>query len=318
MLACLLPAGCGGGSSGPAVLPLADLAGKAEQAVCSQEVRCGWFPDVANCQAASVWKMEPLVASIHAGRIQYDGKAATACMEALTALGCNLTDQSEDTAPPACESAFTANVAVGGTCLLDDDCASRNCAGKACSLPVDCCVGTCAAETRVATIPAGGSCYPPGGSGFCAAGTYCNNTTTGGTCVTGIVLGQPCDPAGEKSVGCQPPGNCRPSPSALGGTCMPPPAEGEPCDAGAAVCNSSLDDCDNTGTCVRKAAVGTPCSGRSGCVDYALCSSGTCVSKKKPGEACDVQQVDPCMGVLVCNGGFCALPSDPVCLVAGP
>ena len=84
------------------------------------------------------------------------------------------------------------------------------------------------------------------------------------------------------------------------------------------MCNSSLDYCDNTGTCVRKLTVGMPCPDRSGCVEYAVCASETCVSQKKPGEACDGEQVDPCMGVLVCGGGICVLPSDPVCLTAAP
>lgn len=317
-LACILSAGCQGRANSNGVLPLADLAEMAEQAVCSQEVRCGLFADVASCKAASVWKMDPLVASINAGRIQYDGKAAAACIEALAALGCNLTDPSDDAAPPVCVSAFRGSVAVGGSCFMDDDCVSGNCGGKACSLPVDCCAGACVAEARVPTIPAGGSCYPPGGSGNCADGTYCDNASAGSTCVTGIVLGQPCDPVGVQSAGCQPPGTCRPSNnSTLGGTCMPPPAEGETCDTNAAICNSSLDYCDNTGTCVRKLAVGIPCPDRVGCVDYAVCSSGTCISKKKPGEVCDGEQVDPCMGVLVCSGGICSLPSDPVCLNLG-
>jgi len=317
VLACVLSVGCQGRPQSNDVLPLADLAEKAEQAVCSQEARCGWFPDVASCKLASAWKMDPLVASIKAGRIQYDSKAAAACIAALTALGCNLTDQSDD-APPACMSAFRGSVAVGGTCYMDDDCVSGNCGGKACSLPVDCCAGTCVAEAKVPTIPVGGSCYPPGGSGNCAEGTYCDNSSAGGTCVTGIVLGQACDPVGLQSAGCQPPGTCRPSSGALGGTCTPPPAEGETCDANAAVCNSSLNYCDNTGTCTLKLAVGMPCPDRGGCVDYAVCSSGTCVAKKKPGEACDGAQVDPCMGVLMCSGGICALTSDPACLTVGP
>jgi hypothetical protein len=311
-------AGCQDKPRGDGSLPLANLVERGEQAVCSQEVRCGGFPDVASCIASSVWDLGSLVVSINAGRIRYDGRAAAACIQALAALGCNLGDRSDDAAPPACASAFMATVTVGGTCYLDDDCVSGNCSGKACSLPVDCCPGTCAAGPRVPTVPVGGSCYPPGDSGNCAEGTYCDNMNAGGTCVTGVGLGQPCDPDVVKSAGCQPPGLCRSSQSALGGTCMPPPAEGQSCEPGGALCNSSLDYCSNAGTCVPRLAVGMPCPDRVGCVDYAVCSSGTCISKIRPGEACGGQQGDPCMGVLLCSGGICALPSDPPCLAAPP
>jgi hypothetical protein len=309
--ACFSLAGCQQGSEDRGVVSLADFAKQAEEAACTRAVRCGWFPDVATCTTASTWKTDQLVASSKAGRIQYDGKAAAACIEAVAGLGCNLTDQTDDL-PPACTRAFVGNVTAGGACFVDDDCASGSCGGRACTPPAGCCAGACNASAP-ALVPAGGSCYPPGGSGECAEGTYCDNSSTGATCVTGLVLGQPCDPAGAQSVGCQPPGLCQPSASALGGTCMPPPFEGEPCDPSATMCNASVDFCDGTGLCVRKLAVGVPCPDGAGCVDYAFCASGTCVSQQRAGEACDDQQADTCMGTLVCRAGVCALPTQAVC-----
>ena len=96
---------------------------------------------------------------------------------------------------------------------------------------------------------------------------------------------------------------------------MAPPAEGEDCFGSQFICNSHLDACSpNSTRCLRKIAVGQPCSMDSTCVDYALCVSGTCIQKKKSGEACDSSLADVCFGSLSCNNGTCVAPNDtPVC-----
>jgi len=234
----LLLASCRGGD-GSSVIPLAEFTEQAQQAACSRAVRCGWFPDIASCKSSSTWKTGQLVASTHAGRVRYDGKAAVDCLRSTAAFGCNLTDRTDQ--PPACAKAFVGIVATGGACFVDDDCASGSCSGRACSPPAGCCAGTCDAEAPT-RAPAGGGCYP---RDTCSDGTYCDNSQ--GICVTGIVMGQPCDPTSVRSTGCLPPALCQPSDSPLGGTCVPPPAEGEPCDPASTTCNSSLDYCDGGG-----------------------------------------------------------------------
>ena len=308
-LAAVVTTGCqnSGGS-----IPLSDFESKVRQAACELDVECNEFPDVSACVESSYSpSIGQIIASARAGRIQYDGNAAAACIEALTAMGCNMTERL-DNGPLACANTFEGTIAGGGACYIDEECASGTCDTSSCSMSETCCTGTCRDAPTVANpIPAGGDCS--GTSAVCAAGTYCNPSSSGYTCSQGVPLGQDCDPAGVASARCADYAVCLANGSTLGGTCTPRPAEGQACETRTNPCNSRLDYCDSTtGKCVRRIGPDQPCQDDAGCVYHANCVSGPCVAQKRLGESC----VDPpngraCMGTLWCNSGTCTV-EDPV------
>ena len=308
VLVSMLTAGCGG-SGGP--VPLADFKARGIDAYCKHDVKCGVFPDLATCKAlpASTSTIDQLVASVNAGRIQYDGNAAAVWITAIGDRGCDLSDVLGNGALLAYVNTFKGVVGGGGACFIDQDCASAQCDLSSCSTTAACCSGTCNDGQPVSNpVPVGGDCSAS--NAVCADGSYCSYAGTlassGGICTAGLALGQPCDPNGAASPECMFGTVCRSSGSAQGGTCMAAPAEGEDCFLSGFICNSHLDACSsNSTTCLRKIALGQPCTMDSTCVDYALCISGTCIEKKQLGEACDPSLSDACMGSLSCNGGTC-------------
>lgn len=303
-----LTAGCdGGGSGGP--VPIADLEARLLDASCGIQTRCAGFPDVATCKASLVSNTAHLVAGVNAGRIQYDGNAAAACIDIIGSLGCNLTD-TPDNPPVACANTFKGSVLAGGTCYGNEECVSGECGNMSCPSSGTCCSGTCEDGSPASNpVPAGGDCSRAGVT--CADGTRCmGSSDLGAVCTPGAALGEACATSGMGGIECLNHGVCLPSSSALGGTCAAPPAEGEACDTMTGQCNSSLDYCDPVAAkCVRKLGPGQPCPYGTGCVDYAVCASGTCVQEKKLGEICDDGQTSAiCMGVLQCEGGVCVQP----------
>jgi hypothetical protein len=60
--------------------------------------------------------------------------------------------------------------------------------------------------------------------------------------------------------------------------------------------------CDDKQVCSKIPAVGQPCSGFGSfsCVEGAYCSSGTCVARKNPGEACDFSSSE-CVETAYCD-----------------
>ena len=67
-------------------------------------------------------------ASVDAGRVTYNAADAQVCIDFTEGLSCtdlwgNIFDNTPPN-PPECESAFVGNVAPGGTCTTDFDCAT--------------------------------------------------------------------------------------------------------------------------------------------------------------------------------------------------
>jgi hypothetical protein len=303
----LLGANCH--ESGGAV-PLGELEARAAEAICEYATRCESFPNVAACKASLSSRTGQLIASVNAGRLAYDGNAAAACLDALRATGCNLTDPPEDAEVP-CFSTFKGTLAAGAACYINEECASGSCSNMSCPSASACCTGACEDLPVVSSpLPAGGDCSRP--NVVCAPGTYCNYAGSSSVCTVGPAQGEACDPAEIASGRCLNHAVCVASGSALGGTCTAPPAEGETCDPNGGGCNSSLDYCDPAAAkCVRKLAPGMACPTGSECVDYASCLSGTCVALKRLGEACDdTLSIPACLGALYCSSGVC-VPENP-------
>lgn len=89
-------------------------------------------------------------ASVDAGRIKYDGSAAKTCLNALTS-SCMAFDSSRASAvSSACDRVWQGQVAAGGVCTMDADCANSGQCEKNGG-----CTGTCVAVTLK---PVGSSC----------------------------------------------------------------------------------------------------------------------------------------------------------------
>ena len=298
-----------------APIPLSEVATITLQVACEKSVQCRLYPNVAQCMGAQLSGWEQAIAGVKAGRTQYDGNAAAECFNALRAQppACNWTEA--NTNPPACTQVFQGMGARGARCFPSGaDCISSRCTNWSCSSDLSCCPGTCGDPPDTAhPIPLGGDCSAL--TAVCAHGLRCDHSSTSGTCVSApphLSAGQDCNP-NDPSVGdCWNNTKCKPSSSALGGTCTPLPKEGEPCDLEAYACDSWYDYCDPVaGKCMPMIAVGQPCPSGYGCVSYAGCVSGTCVSKTGLGEACDDGAVlYPCMGFLLCDKGVCTVPTE--------
>ena len=303
----MLTVGCGGSSG---LVPLSDLTVREIDAYCRYDVKCGFLPDFATCKALATdtSTTDQLVASVNAGRIQYDGDAAAVWIAAIADRGCDHSDVPGNGALLAYVNTFKGMVGGGGACFIDQDCVSAQCDLSWCLPSEPCCSSICTDGRPISNpVAVGGDCSAS--NAVCVEGSYCSYAGTPGSsagiCTAGLALGQPCDPYLVASPVCLFGTICRISGSALGGTCMAAPAEGEDCFLSGSICNSHLDACSSNSKCLRKIALGQPCTMDSTCVDYALCVSGTCIEKKKLGEACDPSLSDGCMISLACSGGTC-------------
>lgn len=102
-------------------------------------------------------------ASIDAGRIVYNAELAATCINALKSSSCTGFENALD--DDQCNAIMVGQVAAGGTCTIDDDCANDGNCAKANEEDAE---GTCEVD------PALGEACP---NGFCADGAYCNNGT---------------------------------------------------------------------------------------------------------------------------------------------
>ena len=137
-------------------------------------------------------------ASVQAGRESYDGNAAGACIDTLTATAC--ADLHGTPVPSTCDQMLTGKVASGGACAQSDECSgSAFCQGVT-SGHVD---GVCT------TLPASGEACP---DFQCAKGSYCNSSMM---CAAPQADGQTCHGNDEcQSTHCDMPS----------GMCVTPPA----------------------------------------------------------------------------------------------
>ncbi len=296
---------CGGSGS----VSLQDVGAQATTALCAYDVRCGLFPDQATCMGSVVSDLGQIMSDVQAGKIMYDGVAASECLNGLSASSCSLSG-AKNVDQQACKDTFKGTAAAGAPCYTGAECVSQNCDfDTTCVTSTMCCAGTCG----VVPIAAGGACTIAAPGSTCAAGTSCRAGANGAvaTCQPLIAVGGACVGSGDCVAGA----DC--TQDTLGhGTCQQYPREGQTCDPNNGVpCDALSDTCDATShTCVPLTAVGGACTiDGGGCVFYATCDPNTmkCVAKGGAGSPCTQ---DSCLGDLTCGNGVCALPAAaPVC-----
>lgn len=194
-LVTLAACGGGGGGGGSGGVSLDDLGStyaaaycqKAEECCTADELHDLTFVDTeAQCELFigglfDQYLVPALRDGEDAGRLDYDGDAMGACVDAVADLTC---DQfaayiHADGAFNACDNPFTPHVDDGGECGSDSDCVSGWCDGDSFDTSGNLSYGMCA------TRPGVGDPCP---SFECAEGAYCS----GGTCVETLPGGSDC------------------------------------------------------------------------------------------------------------------------------
>jgi hypothetical protein len=107
------------------------------QAVCTSEERCCTNPTsnyLSQCERYTTILMSPGTESQGTAHPNFNQDTADACLEAAQGYDC---DGSLTEIDQLCQMAFTGNVALGQTCILDADCAQPSgshaiCAGSVC------------------------------------------------------------------------------------------------------------------------------------------------------------------------------------------
>ncbi|HMF44778.1 MAG TPA: hypothetical protein VKQ32_29090 [Polyangia bacterium] len=313
----LAAAGC---SAGPQFYDLDQFVNLVIDDLCRAQVACNDMPDMETCLATT--KIEPnylatLKQDIASGKVRYDGAKATACADLLHRLYGAECSQAALAAVPdrnstVCDQVFTGTVAIGGACFFSEDCAGGgSCVPSdlTCSRSLQCCPGTCQANTTT-TVPVGGSCA----SGeICAGDSYCDTSVSGvaGTCKLPTAGdGAACSAA----IPCVAPLYCDLDSGTGMGTCRRPAATGGACSTSVAFssCDDGRDYCDQlTVTCTRRVAPGGDCASGQTCVGYTECMGSTCVAQPKPGEACSTNGPS-CLGTVLCDAASSTCKVVPV------
>jgi hypothetical protein len=310
-VAALACAACG---SGGRTLAFDDLEPAFIAASCRINVLCDEQPDEATC-VASTRSLESFFATmqvdIAAGTVEYDARAARACVETFDGVAsCTLTQiaATRRSLETVCGQVFRGTVPAGGTCFFNEECANR---GRCDTLNcvAGCCAGTCVART---IVPAGGDCSAV--EAECVDGTACDfadATATRLICKPLLPAGASCSTADD----CVSPYSCvTPDPLVNAGACTAPPGHGQPCGATSGfsgLCNDGRDSCDpSTAVCVSATPVSGACSTTNTvCAGSAACDGTTCVARGAPGATCDPATSRPCLGDLQCDGtNHCTLP----------
>ena len=323
-------AGCGDGAK---PISVEELPPKLAESLCAAYKNCygpafDLFLNGMDCATITEQRILngtfPLLQGrIDMGVVVYNGAEAQACLDSIAVRTCA---QMLDRGSPACEAALDGTVALGGACILDEDCAgdalcksaSGTCpgqcsplqaAGQACTKDDDCQDGlTCSAETRLCVHPAseGQACEygaPPCGPGLLCLGKdddqqVSGSCRTAATALTGVE-GGPCDATLGQI--CQPGLSCVADtitllPPALTWVCVRTggyalgaackPGFPEACSAGS-YCNTGAGLQAISGTCATIPVAGQPCGkGMSECQPGATCVSGVCQNLAANGVSC--------------------------------
>lgn len=293
----------------PEPLSIDRLAAEEERVICAREVACGGAVDQATCESTAFLvesgRTATAIAAVKRGTLAYDSAMARRCLDQVTTDCAILPDVPNN----PCDEIFKGQVAVGGDCLLDDECAG----GGACeipSCPSACCPGTCA-STKQAPVPLGGSCGASGAD--CVSGAACLD----GICAPPRAVGAACQGAWRE---CAAPAVCLAIPGGTETCTILPTSRGAPCEPGANYGCGRVDErCDAASrTCVPLSAPGSPCETIGDCVGYAYCDAGACKIRPTIGQPCAMPIEIQCMGSLVCPAGVCAAPTPgPACLSTG-
>src|SRR5450432_3382932 len=114
--------GAGSPTTGPAggsgSIAIQDLGSLDVDAECSRGVRCGFYPDQPTCVAANPSILGQLTADVQAGKVKYDGTAASDCLNALAAKSCTQSGANTFRFPEACRAAFQGTAAAGAPCFI--------------------------------------------------------------------------------------------------------------------------------------------------------------------------------------------------------
>jgi hypothetical protein len=243
-------------------------------------------------------------AEVAAGRLSYDGDRARACVDAWKAATCDALDG----VGPACDGILGGNVANGGVCLDDVECATGHCrvdascpgvctayvgldgdcsaAGAKCAPDLYCRIGRCAAPP--APAKQGEACV----TRSCASGLYCDPGTKtcapnkkSGSCADApdaCASGYACVDSGTCAVyrgrgeHCGVDARCGLGWACIDGICGPAPGVGSACAV-----NQAGIDCSNAAYCDTSGATAVCRARKPGgatCTDYAECQSFACTA----------------------------------------
>ncbi len=262
-------AACGGGG-----VKLDDLGDEFVEAACERQVRCGAYASMEACRNDVRAFLDNILASVEAGRINYDEGKARDCLDAFAGASCDRSAENAREEPAACGDTFTGTVPDGGTCYIGLDCVSGSCDVADCGQA--CCSGTCAAT--LAEVAIGGTCNNT--TGPCVRGSFCDAQTT--TCVALRAIGGACTSSSQCTYGAY---------CGEAGTCADAPNRGDACPDG--VCADLGDRCSSTTTtCVALGRLGEACSegfaGLFDCQAPLVCdqTSLQCANPPTAGQAC--------------------------------
>lgn len=293
-----------GVDAGVGPVPIERWCATRAQVECARQVRCDQLSAVrapecealhqAGCDAVS------LAGAVHAGRLQYLGAAATACLDAYGGGACAGT-------PGACDGVFTGLVPPDGGCALEAECDPAG----FCFLGDQVCPHRC-----LPWAAPGGRC--DGWRARCDPGSQ--------TCGAGDAGVMVCGPQQQLGEACPRYDSCAPGLLCLGGQCVRREAalgetcgqvSGYPLCAPELACRQDLTQAPlPPGTCQRRAGLGGACTGNADCLPSLRCTTvvttGTCEARATLDEACAAW--DDCEEGLFCaaaRGGRCTrFPSD--------
>ena len=313
------------------------------EAQCDYQVKCGWIAaaSLATCkmQADTDLKMYPpaydVGAAVTAKKLSYSPAAGKACIAQWATAGCTLNQVAD--AYTACQNVYTGQVAVGGVCASNVECASGSFCNMAIMNPADGCTGAC-----TAFVATGAAC--DGQTTVCGLSDECNVNSMICTPLGGV--GASC---GDTS--CQPNLFCKgavfdPNTGMLmtPGMCAGAGKVGDACGANVAVIylpgqpnfftgtptplllQNGVDDCDSTlfcdpnaatPVCTARLAAGADCTSIGSCQDTLEClniqtdmngmvtTPGKCGAYLDAGKACDPS--------ISANGSYDGCAVDTFC-----
>ncbi len=338
-LGAALAAGCPSSTSGG--LPMSQFADEFGVAACDAVEACAgptvssvFFASAGGCDAAFVAgyrnALLPIVEqAIDRGTVTYDPAAARACINALRADPCSLTNNGS--AAVACQDVWQGTQPAGGACSINEECGveqfcsittacpgtcqARRTSGQSCNEERHCAAGlACTDGMCVAPPMTGAGCMDLGG---CGLGSLCS----GGQCrpVDEVLIaneGQACNlqmgPLCQEGLSCVVdavmPGVgatfvCR-ARVAAGAACrVGLPSQ---CPEGQACAETDAMRLDFDGVCAPVPSTeGATCDTLSGCASGMRCADAVCMRVRENGETCT--SGGQCASTT-CTGGTCVAP----------
>jgi hypothetical protein len=298
------------GTSGELPVALDDMAAATTAAECAMFVRCHLMYDEALCRAfydhinstATFESFASGLAAAFAGKAEFDGMAARACVDQIRNADCG-----QPTPDPrqACAKAFRGKLADGDRCIVDVECSRGSACSAASSTTTPMCNGVC-------TAPPAGTCND---DSQCPSGLVCDST-----CVAPVPPGARDEPCGTHQT-CQKGLHCELDATAATPlfVCKGPAHIGDPCSGVPGACDDGLvcvaSDDRATVTCMVPAGPGGTCQAFQQCGGSLLSSIGcdptthTCVGLPSSGP-CIAGRLEGCNPV----DSYCDLTSaPPVC-----